>query len=473
MSDLSMEQIEHRLTADAARRAQYRVYRQALGPRLLLTPRQSAILGVTPERRGVPLSHLILDAKVHRLSVMGVSAEDTSVAERCERLLSANRFSRSQKWIWRRAVRDGDSYSLVTWDESSLLARWTVRDAFDGSVGAHVLYDPLTGEPQVGLNQVRSGDWLCRDVYYPDRVEKWQRRWDAGDGVKWQERRDREGEAWPLPLRGADGEPLGIPLLHYRNDDDGSEYGESDLLPMLGLQADLSDTVIDLRAVNRASGWPLRYITGIRISQLTNAQGQPIISPVTNEPIATDPKMYLEPGAFLDFSSKDVDLGQLDAADPSGHIGTVDKLIFLISIVTGLPMHHFGGQWPSGEAQTRSEDRWNAGILDTQEDFGPVLLDQMRYSLRMEQTYGTGEGVADGVELEVGWRPPQPPSEEVQMERQRTQAARLTGLLGAGAMSRETAVRELHPDWDDKAVRAELDRIEQHQIESRAGSLFG
>lgn len=100
------------------------------------------------------------------------------------------------------------------------------------------------------------------------------------------------------------------------------------------------------------------------------------------------------------------------------------------------------------------------------DDVIPRLLTKMATLDKVDPAFGFGRAWTQPDELPTFKRTPGIPVDEVE------QAQRHEALLRAGAESVETAVRDLHPEWDDTAVRDEVQRIRDDK--SSAGpSMFG
>ena len=81
------------------------------------------------------------------------------------------------------------------------------------------------------------------------------------------------------------GEPLGIPVIHYRNDPRGKNHGRSELVDVIPIQDTANKGLVDGVKTMDSQGWPQRWGTGI--DQVPNT------------------KVAAEPGAILTSSKPD------------------------------------------------------------------------------------------------------------------------------------------------------------------------
>lgn len=288
-----------------------------------------------------------------------------------------------EKAVHEHAVALGDAYVIVEWDAEQQIPRFTlnspelVRSYYDPADAMRMAYATKRWvvadgaiEPGARVGSVRL------NVYYPDRIEKWIARSSAAGAVSTWERFEVAGEPWPLPWTNADGMPLGIPVVHYRNDDRGSDYGRSELIDAIPLQDALNKALVDGVKVADSQGWPQRWGAGLDK--------------------APDEELAVQPGSILWTQAKDAKFGDFDAADPNTVIAWMQHLVAEMADVTGTPAHLFrgiSGAWPSGEALKLAEAPLVTKARDRQVVFGAAWEHLAELAVRMHNANASGEAV--------------------------------------------------------------------------------
>ncbi len=165
---------------------------------------------------------IVVDSLAEKLKVAGFDCEGQ--ADTFREWWNRNRMDAMQGVVHTAAIRDGDTYVLVEWDNEAGRPRFTQENAYDGSQGVHVVYsDERRNLPIVAIKKwiVTSGpDVTTRraNMYYPDRIEKY-----VGADKDWVRYVEETGEyagQWPIPW-GTEAGRLCIPVIHWRNTDHG------------------------------------------------------------------------------------------------------------------------------------------------------------------------------------------------------------------------------------------------------------
>ena len=76
----------------------------------------------------------------------------------------------------------------------------------------------------------------------------------------------------------ADGEPLGLPVIHFKNKDQGYNYGQSELKNIIPLQDALNKTIIDLIAAADTTAFRIYWMVGDDPSGVQVAPGSWVYS---------------------------------------------------------------------------------------------------------------------------------------------------------------------------------------------------
>ena len=395
--------------------------------------------------RRTPYLAPVVDAIVAKLEVDDEKLRASKVRETKQigAWLSDNHWTVLERDIFRAVVRDGETYVLVKWTKTG--PEYVQRDAFDGACGADVIEQ--NGVETMAFNAWKGDDGsFYLDLFFPDRIEKY---WKKDSNAQWEQRRDAPDEPWPVPWVDDAGQPLGIPIIEFC-------IGKSDLEDALQLARNLSEAELDMLAVSRTQGFPLRYLKGQRNPEiLLNQEGQPLVSPITGKPFKRT--IQFSPGQMMPIAAES-ELGQLDGAKTDTAV--VDKILELLSYVTTVPTFVLrGSDFPSGVALIEAERRLNHKVEGHQGRLTTAIVTMLQLTMRLSNYFASTAFDAEQT-IDIPWHPPQVLTEDLRMEQEQHTTDNVTKLFDAGLMSKETALRTLHPDWTDADVQAELARLE-------------
>jgi len=328
-------------------------------------------------------------------------------------VMERNRFDILQGEIHQAAIRDADSYLMASWDNDDQCVRWTFEEAFDGSTGM-LAYYPSRNIPKMAAAikvwQIQTPTELTQfqfairaNVYYPDRIEKYQ-----AMGTNSFEPFIEEGETTHiLPWTDRSGKPLGIPVIHFRNGG-RHNFGVSELRNAISPQ----------NALNRFN------YSAVMIAELTAFS---ILVARGHEPPATiTPAMIytISSGAPIE-QGQIADLTRLAAGDMGPILEIIDKERHLIADITRTPSSDLiGSGGKSGEYlkqlevgllgkvrafQTRAGASWEqVGDLShrIQAAFGvqqPPAYKRFRTVWRSAELRNDSEVVKNAVMMDVIW----------------------------------------------------------------------
>ena len=368
---------------------------------------------------------IVVDALAEKLKVSGFDCDDKP--DLLREWWQRNRMDAVQAVVHLAAVRDGDTYLLVEWDNEQGKPRFTQENAYDGTQGVHVVYsDERRVMPVVAIKRwiVTSGQNIKTrrtNLYYPDRIEKYS---DGGTGQSWQQFNE-DGQPWPIPWA------FGIPVVHFRNKDQGYSYGESELEDVTPIQNGLNKTFIDLLAAADTTGFQMYTATGVDKAPETVA-----------------------PGMMLWSTDQNVRYGAIPPADLSGLLALKDSVMADIGKLTRTPLSFFQLTGQVAAAGTLKEQRSGliAKSLDRQVTFGNSWEDALYLARRLHNAYGAGK-LKEDAEISTLWSDDEKPDDAAL-------AAEVELLTRAQAASTETKVKILHPDWDEKAIAVEVALIQ-------------
>lgn len=213
---------------------------------------------------------LIVRTMSGRLGVESISAETKEGTAWLEKVLEHNRFDLLQATVHDAELLDGDAYVMVSYDADADLPLWTYEPAYDGTNGIIPVYYNDTSRVMACAIKiweeyalVQKDNILALDsetrvnVYYPDRVEKYR----SKSGSQLEPRTDPGDEGSIIPLIGLDGEPLGVPIIHFANRRRENQ-GRSEVADAIPPQDILNRAVYTLVATAEAMGFPNRVAIG-------------------------------------------------------------------------------------------------------------------------------------------------------------------------------------------------------------------
>ena len=377
------------------RRSDYELYRGYYGGdhRVLLSDRLKAFL---PQ----DLLHSfrdnfcqpVVEAVRDRLNVTGFTSGSDDLAGWAWELWQVQRMDATQGIVHAETLITGDGYLLVDWDTAVKSSRLTPQLAemivphysettrkLDWASKKWVETAEIGGTPTARLN-----------LYYPERVEKY-----LGKNNVWQPFQEEGDADWPLPWLDLAGEPLGVPVIHFRNDAHTADFGRSEILDVVPLQDLLNKSLVDLVQILDTMGFPQRWTLNV-------AHG--------------NSKVDIVPGSMNDFHAEEdgAQVGQYPEANVDGPLKAIEVIVQHIASISRTPQHLFqiGGGQPSGEALKTSESGLVHKVKRKQVDLGNAWEDAMMLAARIQGVFGEAVKGADTDRLETTWADPETRNEE-------------------------------------------------------------
>jgi hypothetical protein len=341
--------------------------------------------------------NVVVEALAERLKVIGISSDNEAVSEWAWDLWRLNRMDYTQVVIHTDTVMVGDSYLLCDWDEENARPRWTHQPA--EMIVPH--YNEISGKmdwaSKKWLQHPNIGDdpETRLNLYYPDRVEKYVAR-----GGVWSPFLDVDDPEWPTPWLGSNGEPLGIPLVHFRNKPLGEDFGVSEISNIIPMQDLLNKTLIDLVMVLDTLAFPQRYTIDIDHNSS---------------------RVDILPGSVTEFHTEfdaGGQVGQWEAANVDGPLRAIETIVQHIAGISRTPQHLFQimGGAPSGEALKTAESGLVMKAQQRQVNFGNSWEDCLIMALRIEQAFGQNIAGPDDVTVAIDWDDPETRNEQSHLE---------------------------------------------------------
>jgi hypothetical protein len=209
----------------------------------------------------------IVRALADELNLIGMGTdeeaeeEDTSkpVAEWVAEVFERNKVDQLQKETHKAALADSESFVIVEWDPEEEFPKFTLNPFYIGTdisdsggrigdgMGCYMIYENNDPTQKV-IAAVK--EWIeliprgatgapysrrRRTIYYPDHFERWVMEsggiWDHFiEPMGTNEDGEPQVRDWRIENVGPDGEPLGIPVFHFKNEDLAPEHW--DAIPM-------------------------------------------------------------------------------------------------------------------------------------------------------------------------------------------------------------------------------------------------
>lgn len=441
----------------------------------LTAPASSTTGGIYADRDLSPfvmnMTRLVTDAVAERLLVAGFDTDEpdeqesddgtttplpTPVADWAWETWLRNRMDAKQDEVHTGAIRDGEYFVIVDWDEELGRVRFTPHQRYtdpqqaggDG-MGCRMYY-PDDDDSQRPLYATKRWveTWVDSDkkrhteqrmnVYYPDRVEQMHLK-----GGVW------EQYAPTIPWRGEDGNPMGIAVVHFRNV--GCSPEAWDAFP---LQDALNKALIDLVAAADLTAFRTGFASGF----------YPTEDGGTPQEDGSN-ALRLAPGTIFGTMNPNARFEWSDGADLTTLLDVKNALILDIAAVTSTPAARFitTKQIAAEGTLKQQEGPLLAKIAKRQALIGNGWEDVFRLARRLENLRGAG-GLDEEIELSTRWEPAETRDDE-------GEAARLTLKQQLG-IPQQVLWRELgYSPTEIQAMQAQKDAQAQQEHDRQVALL--
>lgn len=326
----------------------------------------------------------VIRTMTERLSCIGFDSADPKVIKWAQDVWDSNKMSALQDDLFEAALRDGAHYMIVDWVTDSPFPRWLPQQQYtavevggDG-LGCFIRYpqnDPNL-EPEVGVKywtETINGQLTeRRNLYYPNRVEKWAR---TGGGGDWKAYRDATDSAWPIPWVDKDGKPLGIAIIPFYNK--GQALEAADAIP---LQDAANKAVVDLLEAADQTAYRILVALGF----IPTTDGLDLKSDASNA-------LTIRPGIMIGTTKprNEADVKAIEPAQMEPIMNLVQQIVTWIAIVTDTPVTRFitTKLIASDETLKQQEEPLTAKVENRQKLFGIGIMKCMEMSIKLAQLY--------------------------------------------------------------------------------------
>lgn len=267
------------------------------------------------------------------------------------------------------ALRDGDAYIIVSWDNEEARPRFTFEPAYNGTYGVIVRYAEDDGRrikyavkrwrTETGPGEKGSSRM---NVYTDDTLYKY-----IHSGGAWTPY-EEPGEAWPASWTTSDGDPIGIPVIHFKNNAAGNDYGRSELKDVIPVQNALNKALIDEIAAADMAGFPMLGVNGEKPGE----------------------DVKVAPGRLLWTMDTQSKYYTISAADISGLSTLVKNHMVRAAQLTRTPVSYFQitGQVASGDTQRADETGLKSKAERRSVYFGNCWTRAIAVARRLSNIYG-------------------------------------------------------------------------------------
>lgn len=234
------------------------------------------------------------------------------------------------------ALRDGDAYIVVDYDSVSQNPTFFYHEQFDGTTGVDIFYvdmQPVAAIKKwrvVETQEVSVATLFRLNVYYPDRVIRAEsvgggRYTPAFDKNKSPDEAvlieqfdiDEFAGEGVVEYYTPDKQPIGLPVIHFTNNAQGTVYGVSELANIISLQDTLNLSQASYLMATLLSGFNWILLTG-------STQKQDAIR--------------MQAGMIVNTNNKDVGVHQIQATNLTQLGEVVDRQLRLIATISKTPL---------------------------------------------------------------------------------------------------------------------------------------
>ena len=254
------------------------------------------------------------------------------------------------------AQRDADTALGIGWDDINKRACIYRESWWDMWSGIFVAYDdedaPVYAVKEWWETSLKT---KLRYVFFPDRIE----RYSSEDSIGWAPYKipgslaeGGDADMWPVKWVKRNGDPLGIPVVHFPNTSRGtSNYGFSEIGGgVLGFQDQINDLHFAMSGAGRLTAYQIITIAGIKQDDDLTQPIQGSTGRYKKQPIT------INPGQVLTSTDPQTVFGHIPAGSMDQLNSLLDTKLTAVARMTRTPRHSItGGDWPSGEALNRAE----------------------------------------------------------------------------------------------------------------------
>lgn len=320
---------------------------------------------------------MVVDAMADRMTVdrIAVSENKEDAGQKwVDELMNANRFDGLQMDIREAALRDGETFVMMQYDDTAARMGLFHELAWDGDVGVIVVMDASYRHIVAGVKAWYDGDIKRVNIYYQNSVEKYI---------------TEEGSTDLKPIEGPegklvterDGKIAGVPIVRFSR----KKKATSELKNVIPLQDSLNRTLVSMVMAAELTAFSVMFAVGwqppqaispgmIYHAKLTNADGTTVVPQSDEEAKA----MVAMLNAYR--------LERIQGGSLTELINQADWIIAQIEKVTSTPVDLGGGS--SGEYLKQLDVRLQGKIEGAQVRFGNSYEDMVKLAAKQSTLFG-------------------------------------------------------------------------------------
>jgi hypothetical protein len=351
----------------------------------------------------------IVTAVQDELNVVGFDTTEKAEGEGSKKqsqwastLWQLNRMDSKQNDVHEATLRDREAFVIVDWDIENSRPRMTFHERFvsteaggDGT-GCWMVYenDDINQPAVAAVKQwsemtEENGRLLTRmrrTVYYPDRIERWVYGSDDWEHYG-------EGGKGLIPWvsgKGKNARPLGIPVIHFRNEGLAPEAWEA-----IPLQDAINKIMVDILASADTTGFRIFVALG----WIPTTDGKELRTDGSNE-------LKIAPGQVIGTSKSknDAAFDAIDGADVAPLMNTLIEIIAIAAQITATPVSRFvmTRQLAGAETVKQQDKPLQRKAKKRRVLFGNGWEDVMSMARKLDNLYGRA-GLDESILFSALW----------------------------------------------------------------------
>lgn len=431
--------LDHLIKEAEERAAKYREYRSYYDGdhSVKLTERQRAFLNIGDREFSANYMPIVVDSLAMRLKLKGF---DGPLGKTLNEWWELNNMDFEQFGLHVSAIRDGDAGVMVEWDVEEKRPRFIPQLAYDGRDGVAFHYDGGSNDLQAATKRWwtefgnRAGKIRRMNVYYPDRIERYYTTTEESEHgwLPYNEPGEGSTSDWLFQ-----GQPIGIPIIHFTNRSRGYRFGMSEMEVAIPMQTALDKAVVDLLAAADSSGFRILVMLGDDPSQ-----------------------MKISPGGFI-WSRKpptEVSVDAIRSEEMRPLVETVDSFVQRVGQVSDTPLSYFqlSGQMASEGTHKAHEARMLVKSRSVATELGSAWVKACKMAIRLNNIYGSKK-MDEKADIIPVWADFDM-REEVDKLKDKAEIVQL--LVGAGATIKQAAlVAGFSAEQAEKLAEVDLEAV--------------
>lgn len=295
----------------------------------------------------------VVRASTHRLLVIGVTDCAGQADDDAWRWWQQNKLDSRQKWIYRTALSQSESYVIVGSHPADrrrpLITAEHPREVI-------VEYDPVTGERRAALKAWFDDMYgvAYATVYLPDSITKWQTsRWTPNRPLPW------GTDNWGVRLD-VEGNEIGqvpnpfdqVNVVPFSCTTELGEEPLPDFEAGIDIQDRINLSMLNRMTAERYSAFRQKYVTGHRFKEIVDPEtGLPILDPISGQPKVEQP-FRPDPGSLWASTGEKVNFGEFSQTDLLGYLKVHQADVLDLFVLTHTPAYYYAGDLVNVSADT-------------------------------------------------------------------------------------------------------------------------